>query len=110
MKKKILYMIFLSYPSAIVRATIFKELLEADEYEVTYYYNYSISLTKLQDFLKRSGFALLDFPLQILQKIIVYIKIRVLMAGIQKYDAIVLIKYVKAAWVTSLKQKFNGKI
>ena len=110
MKKKILYMIFLPYPSAVVRATIFKDLLEADEYDVTYYYNYSVALTKLQDFLKRSGFALLDFPLQILQKVIVYIKIRMLMASIRKFDAVILIKYVKAAWITSLKRKFKGKI
>ena len=110
MKKKILYMIFLPYPSAVVRATIFKELIEADEYEVIYYYNYSGVLTRLQDFFKRSGFALLDFPMQIFQKVIVYIKIRMLMSGIQKFDAVVLIKYVKAAWITSLKRKFKGKI
>lgn len=110
MKKKILYMIFLPYPSAVVRATIFKELLEEDEYEVTYYYNYSGALTRLQDFFKRSGFGWLDFPLQILQKVIVFIKIRMLMASIQKFDAVVLIKYVRAAWITSLKRKFKGKI
>ena len=110
MKKKILYLIFLPYPSAVVRATIFKEPLEEDEYEVTYYYNYSGVLTQLQDFFRRSGFGLLDFPLQILQKIIVYIKIRMLMASIRKFDAIILIKYVKAAWIASLKRKFKGKI
>jgi glycosyltransferase involved in cell wall biosynthesis len=110
MKKKILYMIFLPYPSAVVRATIFKELLEEDEYEVTYYYNYSGVLTRLQDFFKRSGFGWLDFPLQILQKVIVFLKIRMLMTSIQKFDAVILIKYVREAWIASLKRKFKGKI
>ncbi len=110
MKKKILYMIFLPYPSAVVRATIFKELLEEDEYEVTYYFNYSGVLTRLQDFFKRSGFGWLDFPLQILQKVIVFLKIRMLMTSIQKFDAVILIKYVRAAWIASLKRKFKGKI
>ena len=71
MKKKILYMIFLPYPSAVVRATIFKELLEADEYEVTYYYNYSVALTRLQDFFKRSGFGLLESAIGDNTKIII---------------------------------------
>ena len=69
MKKKILYMIFLPYPSAVVRATIFKELLEEDEYEVTYYYNYSGVLTRLQEFLNAQDLDGLNRQLATIQRL-----------------------------------------
>ena len=62
-------MIFLPYPSAVVRATIFKELLEEDEYEVTYYYNYSGVLTRLQEFLNAQDLDGLNRQLATIQRL-----------------------------------------
>jgi glycosyltransferase involved in cell wall biosynthesis len=112
MKKKILYMIFLPFPSAIVRATVFKAFLERDGFEITYYYNYSVTLIKVQDLVKRFGLiaGIFDFPFRALQKIIGMIKIRVRRVGIEKFDAVVLIKNIRAAWLPPLKEKIKGKI
>jgi hypothetical protein len=110
-KKKILYMIFLPFPSALVRATVFKQHLESDGFEVTYYYNYSLVLTRIQDFAKSIGISgAFDILFRAAQKIVGLIKIRIVAMVIGKYDAVVLIKNVRAAWVPSLKKGIKGKI
>lgn len=106
MRKRIIYLIFQPAPSAVVRAEVFKGILQKNNFDVEYAYLFSKRIAKFESTL---GNALFKFLLRGLQRIIRYTKVWLLKGKLKMYNGIIILKYVSPGMLSTLKKGINGK-
>ena len=107
--KSVLYIIFDPSPSYIVRGSIYTDIFKQKGYRVTYIFTYSNLIRKIENIKLFRGSILS----KLIQKIsLLYSKIVMynILQRINKYDALVLIKYVPVNFLNSLKAKSKAPI
>ena len=109
MKKRILYLIFSDSPSTIVRAKAFQQAFEkSSKYNVDYFYTYSTTIERFRNNVSKSRFfrfLLIIFRIIDLEKIGRRVKEKKTLRIIDKYDGIIVIKYVSEKMMTLLKDR-----
>lgn len=110
MSKNLVYVIFQPAPSSVVRAEVFSDLLTKDGYSVSYHYCYSKKLFTIQSFFEMKEWFPLNLFIKGIQRVIRNINVYVLALKIERYDAVILIKYISPLMLKVLKNKIRGKI
>ncbi len=108
--KKICYLIFNNSPSAIVRATTFKDEYLKYDFEPIYFNLFSKNLTAISTWLFVNKISLLALFFNKLNAIFEIIMSKYFLLLCQKYDAIIIIKYIKPDFLNKIKSKFRGKV
>ena len=109
MKKKIAYLIFSPQPSSIVRAKTFKTEYEKNNYNVFFIDLYSTPLLNIANNFKKYNFFYFHFLFIKLNSFFREFKSFFFLLNCNKYDGIIIIKYIKLPFLIKIKKKFNGK-
>lgn len=108
--KKILYLLFFSAPSRIVRAETFNDLYRDNHYSVKYYKLYN---EKLSDHIQKFKDINLSFFVPILEwinkKLSQLKKIYVLLIA-RRYDGIIFVKYVTSHYIKIVRKHTRAKL
>lgn len=114
-KVRVLYLISISglnSPSTVVRAEIFTNSYQNDNlFSAHYYYLFSKKLDKIIFFLKKDKHTkYLSAPFIVINNLVKEIKKIWLLQILDKYSAIIIIKYFDLTLLSKIKFKYNGKI
>ena len=109
--KKILYLLFNSYPSAWVRGKIYQQHYESVEYIVHYEDVFSPFLESLLTFAQsKIVFRILRKILTIIQSFYVSLQLKRILLIAKEYDVVIVIKSANAEFIKKLKQSTTAKL
>jgi len=108
--KKICYLIFNNSPSSIVRGTTFKDEYLKYDFEPIFFHLYSKNLTSIATLLTVNKLTLLALIVNKLNALFELILSRYFLLTCEKYNALIIIKYIKPDFLMNIKIKFKGKV
>lgn len=109
-KKYICYLIFNDSPSSVVRATTFEEEYVSNNINPFFFKIYSHFLISLSKWATSKEIIILSLVINKLNALFEILKSKYFLRICNRYDALILIKYVKPEFLDKIKQKFKGKI
>jgi glycosyltransferase involved in cell wall biosynthesis len=108
--KKILYLLFGTAPSSIVRATIYNDVYKNHGYEVVYFKAYSSLIELFRTWINNKNYlSSIGLFLSLVQKCIMPVKKYIFLSILNKYDAIVIVKYTSSSFMRKVKNKAKNK-
>ena len=109
-KKKISYLVFNNSPSSIVRATTFKDEFLKYNIEPLYFNLFSKDLSSLSNWLFFYKLNFLALIVNKLNAIFERLAFHYFLMICNKFDAIIIIKYIKPSFLLKLKAKTKAKL
>ena len=108
--KKICYLIFNNSPSSVVRATTFKNEFLEYNYEPFYFKLFSKRISLLAAWFLFHKLSFLALAVNKVNALFERIAFQYFLFLCKKYDAIIIIKYIKPLYLNKLKFKYKGKM
>lgn len=109
-KKNICYLIFNDSPSSVVRARTFEEEYVCNNFNAFFFKVYSYFWISLSKWATSKNITLLSFGFNKLNSLYEILKSKYFIRICNRYDALILVKYVKPEFLDKIKQRFKGKI